>query len=313
MMKSHSDFQTFPIESRDQWLALRETDVTASVAAALFGVHRYHSWYSLWALKTGQIVEDPDETPAMRRGRMLEQVAVDFLLEDYPDWRIENPNVYIRDPKVRLGATPDRYIYRPDRPGFGVLQIKTVEESLFKKTWLNENREIEPPLWIAIQAEVERHLSGANYAMVAVLRAGFGIDCTPIDIPAVNGLMKKVEENVALFWWMIDHGKRPDPDYSKDGKTIEALWAGNGSSAVLDLRSDNALVALADEKERLAAEGTAIDKRKKEIKAELLHRLGTASAGEIADGRIITAKKVEKAAYSVKASSYIDVRVKMPK
>lgn len=305
--------EKIPITSREEWLKNRIQDVTASVAAALFGVHQYQSWYSLWALKTGAIVEDPDETPAMRRGRMLEPVAVDFLLEDHPDWRIENPGVYLRDPKVRLGATPDRYIYRPDRAGFGVLQIKTVEESIFKKKWLNENHEIEPPLWIAIQAEVERHLSGANYAMVGVLRAGFGIDCTPLDIPLVPGLMKKIEENVALFWRMIEHGKRPDPDYSKDGKTIEALWAGNGSDAVLDLTADNHLVDLADEKERIAGEKTAIEKRQKEIKAEMLHKLGSASAGEIADGRVITAKTIIRKAYEVKESSYVDVRVKAAK
>lgn len=305
-----STIQEFKIEGRDQWLALRETDVTASVVAALFGVHPYQSWYSLWALKTKAIVEDPEETPAMRRGRLLEQVAVDFLLEDHPDWRIENPGVYLRDPAVRLGATPDRYIYRPDRPGFGVLQIKTVEESIFKKKWFNEEHSIEPPLWVAVQAEVERHLSGANYAMVAVLRAGFGIDCTPIDIPTVPNLMNRIKENVAAFWWGIDHGKVPDPDYSKDGKTIEALWAGNGNDAVLDLTKDNALVGLADEKEQLADKKSEIEKRQKEIKAEMLHKLGTASAGEIADGRVITAKTITRKAYAVKETSYVDVRVK---
>jgi len=305
--------QKIAIESREQWLALRELDVTASVAAALYGVHPYHSVYSLWALKKRLITEDPEETPAMRRGRHLEPVATAVLLEQHPDWRIEEPKVYLRDPEGRIGATPDRYVYIPEKPGFGVLQIKSVEESIFKRKWITEDGAIEPPLWIGVQAEVERHLSGANFAMVGVVRAGFGLDCSAITIPPVPGLMKRTYSLVADFWRLVASDTRPDPDYEKDGKLLEALWTGGGSEAVLDLSTDNHLVDLADEKARLAEQKREIDDRQKQIKAEFLHKLGSASAGKIADGRIITAKKVDRAGYTVQASSYIDVRVKQPR
>lgn len=305
--------QKIEIENREQWLALRETDVTASVGGALFGIHPYHSVFSLYLLKRRELVEDPEETPAMRRGRLMEDVAIKMLLEDHPDWRIERPNVYLRDAKARLGATPDAYVYIPGRPGFGVLQLKSVEPSIFKAKWLTEQQTVEPPLWIAVQAEIERYLSKANFAMVGVVRAGFGIECSAIPIPGTPGLIDKIKLLTTDFWRMVDAGKRPDPDYEKDGKLLEAMWASGGNSAILDLENDNHLVDLADEKERLASEKTAIEKRQAAVKAEIMHKLGGAAAAKIADGRLITAKKVEKASYTVKPSSYVLINVKAAK
>src|SRR5262249_6073732 len=58
------------ISSREQWLKLRQSDVTASVAAALLGIHPYQTVFALWALKTGKISDDVEETPPMRRGKL---------------------------------------------------------------------------------------------------------------------------------------------------------------------------------------------------------------------------------------------------
>ena len=43
------------IESREQWLAMRRQDITASTAGALLGLHPYVTAYSLWAEKTGLV------------------------------------------------------------------------------------------------------------------------------------------------------------------------------------------------------------------------------------------------------------------
>ena len=61
--------ESWPVTDRESWLKRREKDVTASVAAALFGdgVHPYITAYELYCLKAGLIEADPEETPAMRR------------------------------------------------------------------------------------------------------------------------------------------------------------------------------------------------------------------------------------------------------
>jgi hypothetical protein len=45
---------SIPIIIREQWLANRENDVTASAVAALVGTHPYQTAFGLHMLKTGQ-------------------------------------------------------------------------------------------------------------------------------------------------------------------------------------------------------------------------------------------------------------------
>lgn len=65
------------------WHRLRSQDITASVAGALLGEHEFTTVFELWALKTGRLFQDFEETPAIKRGRLLEPVAVQMR-----HWRI---------------------------------------------------------------------------------------------------------------------------------------------------------------------------------------------------------------------------------
>ena len=105
-------------KDRAAWLRARGQDITASVVGALFGVHDFVTPMELWAVKTKRIQYSSEETAPMRRGRLLEQVAVQMLREDYPDWDLEHnaaENVYYRDAARRLGATPDVIVQCPRR------------------------------------------------------------------------------------------------------------------------------------------------------------------------------------------------------
>jgi predicted phage-related endonuclease len=77
----------FAITSREQWLALRSSDVTASAVGALFGLHPYQTPMGLFAEKTGVLTEDED-TIAMRRGRLLEDAVAKAYQEKHPTYKI---------------------------------------------------------------------------------------------------------------------------------------------------------------------------------------------------------------------------------
>jgi len=301
----------FPIAGRDEWLFWRQQDVTASAVGCLLGVHEYQTPYGLWALKTGAIAEDPEETGPMRRGRLLEPVAIQLLREERPTWKVEQPGVYLRDVQARLGATPDAFAVDPDRPGFGVVQVKTVEPGVFRRKWRDEDGAVTPPLWIAVQAITEAHLAGAQWAAVAALTVGFGVDIHVVPVPIHAGVVGRIYTAVAAFWRMVGEDRPPYPDYGRDLRLVEALF--EGRDEVADLSSDNALPALADEREALSSAKSTAENRLKEIKGEFLVKLGGAAAGRIADGRMLTAKRIDKAPYSVKASSYVNVTVKKPR
>ena len=293
------------ITSRDQWLTWRKSDVTASAIGALFGVHDYLTPLELYMLKTGQIVEDPDEAPAMRRGRLLEPVALQLLQEERPTWKmVEDPGkTYYRDPDARIGATPDSIWVDPDREGFGIVQIKTVEPFMFRKKW-NPDGMIDPPTWIVLQAYVEAVMTGAAWACVAPMRVGFGIDLDLIEIPLDVDLMGTIKEKVADFWRMVADGEEPPADYARDGDLLRKIYSETGKH-IVDLTRHNRIGELCEEKVRWAYRKTSCERALDVIDNEIIDILGDAPAAEHPDWNItrktVNMKERVQAAYSYRA------------
>jgi predicted phage-related endonuclease len=306
--------EKIPITSREQWLGLRQQDVTASVIGALLGVHEYTTPLNLWALKSGLVTEDPEETAPMKRGRLLEPVALQLLREERPRWRVAAGGMYYRDPDARMGATPDAFVTDLDRPGFGICQIKTVDGGKFSRVWRDKEDDgaIRPPLWIVVQAIVEAHLTGANWACVAALTVGFGLDLYVVDIPIHAGLIDRLKGEVAEFWNRVAEGRPYDPDFGKDAALIARMYA-DDDGRTIDLSARNDLPDLLARRAELKAreaDGNAAEKERKVIDVELIAALGHAAAGRLADGTIVEAKTVRRGEYVVKAGSYRSVKVK---
>ena len=102
-------FERRTITSREEWLEWRKADITGSAAAALVGAHDYLSLLQLYLDKAGIAPANDVDTPPMRRGRLLESVALEVIREMHPDWNVRPAGEYLRDPVYRLGATPDFY------------------------------------------------------------------------------------------------------------------------------------------------------------------------------------------------------------
>lgn len=302
--------QKIPVTDRASWLEHRKQDVTASVAAAVLNAHPYTTGFRLWAEKTGKLDDgDVAETAAMERGRLLEPVALQLLRERQPTWKVEQPGVYLRDPEARLGATPDAYAVDPERPGFGIVQVKSVEAGIFRRSWRDEDtREVSLPIWIACQAIVEAHLSGASWACVAALVVGFGLDLHVIKVPIHAGVIERIRGSVADFWRLVESGVTPDFDFGRDASLIARMYAQDDGSTV-DLSHRNDLPALLDEKETLSKVKNDADKRLKAISAELLAAMGPATSAIVANG-VVTAKTIHRGAYSVAPTSYRAPRFK---
>jgi predicted phage-related endonuclease len=299
-----------PIENREQWLALRQRDITASVAGALLGVHDYITPYGLYALKSGLIAEDPEESPQMRRGRLLEPVAIQMLRENNPSWiDVEPPLAYYRDEAARLGATPDVLAFDGAR-GRGVVQIKSVEGSIFRRKWTDDTGEISPPLAPVVQANVEAHLTGAEWAAVAALVVGFGIDLHLIEIPIHRRLIDRIKAEVAAFWDRIERRDPYPPDYARDGWLIAKLYSETERGTTIDLTSDNALPGLAAEDAHLAEEVKERTARRAAIKSEIIAKIGDAETALFQGGRI-SAKLISRKEYTVSPTRYRDVRIKL--
>jgi len=308
------------IESRDHWLSLRQQDVTASAIGCLLGVHEYQSALGLFALKTGRIKEDVETTPPMQRGLLLEPVALKLLQQQRPDWQItwngrggELDGHYYRDSEHRIGATPDCFAI-DERGRKGALQIKTVDRFTFKKKWFSDNDvegadgELMPPLWAAVQVLVEAHLTGAEWAAVAPLVIGSGLDQHIIEVPIHAGVIERVQKCVADFWRRVAENDPPDADYGRDGKIVAQLY-GEENGLEIDLSRDNRIPAICDRREELLAIRLAANKELDEIKCELRDKLGPHSSG-YAQGWRITNKLQHRSGYTVEPKDIRSLRTK---
>jgi putative phage-type endonuclease len=304
--------------SRDEWLRIRQQTIGASEIAALVGASPWETAFSLYSKRVGNAAPEP-ENAAMRRGRHLEAVAIEMLREERPDWIVKaNPmpgGVFYRDLDAGISATPDAFVSAPGRPN-GICQIKSVQKFTFDKKWKNADGEIEPPLHVVIQAVQEAALTGAEWACVAALVIDFGIDLPVIEIEIHGGIIARMRKEAADFWRRVTENNPPPPDYAKDGALIASIYADSDDDLGIDLGDNPRVLELLDEREKLKmreTDGERAAKMRKPIDAELVHILGNASTGRLADGRIITAKTTRRAGYEVKPTSFRSVRIKEPK
>lgn len=300
--------------SNAAWHKLRSKDVTASVAGALIGVHEFTTRFGLWALKAGRISEDPEESAPIKRGRLLEPVAVQLLRELRPDWVITHntgrETVYFRDPEFRLGATPDVFAHHPDN-GLGVVQIKSVEQSTYRRKWLGDNELPEPPLWIAVQAIIEAYMTGANWAAVAPLVVGHGIDLPIISIPLIDGVVDRIKAESMSFWDMVDSGAEPDPDFIRDADVINSIYAVDQGEEI-DLsrssRIDDLVIHRAAAKKAAAIWAETLAK----IDAEIKSMMKGAAIAYLKGGARITWKTQRNFGADGRATSFRVLRVPQP-
>lgn len=289
------------------WLRARGQDITASQVGALFDVHDFTTMFELWAVKSGRVQRGTDETDAIRRGRHLEIVAVNLMREDFPKWNIQHnaaENIYYRDPIARLGATPDVIVEAPGK-GRGVVQVKSVEASVYRQKWLDESGQPEPPFWIALQAMLEAHLTRSTWAAVAPLVVGHGLEMPMIEIPLDNmaGVIAAMEAKAAEFWLMVAEGREPIPDYSRDGATIEAVYGSGDPEHEIDLSTDNRVAHLIEARREHVAMNAASRKALDEIDAEIKAKLGAAHVGWVGNGQRITWKPQRRDGFFVEPTT----------
>ena len=294
--------RSFQFATRGGLHPLRSMDVTASVAAALMGIHERETEFGLWAKKTGKIIADAADNEAMERGRLLEPVAAELLRRDRPYWSILYPvGLYYREPDSRLGASPDLFAIDAERAGFGNIQVKSVEPSIFRRDWRQPDGSIEPPLWIAVQGIVESFLSGASWCAIAALVIGYGVEIHIVDIPLEAdeaAIMDGLRRRSLVFWRRVAENDPPPVDYGRDGDMIHVVYAQGDDGFMLDLR-DNArvpeiIVARSALRAR-EADGRAAEIERRKLDAELIHILGDAAFGRLRDGGLLRARTIRGA------------------
>lgn len=283
------------IVDREQWLAWRRQDVTASTVGALFGAHPYVSALRLYAEKRGVEFLDEDNK-VKRRGRWLEPAIGEAVRELRPAWRVEPARCYLRDGDHRLGATPDFFICDDPR-GLGVLQCKSAAPAVFARDWAGGE---EIPLWIILQTATEMMLADAAFGVVAVLlNDPFDMDCAILELPRDAAAERKILRAVDKFWADTDAGQEPPLDPARDAETVAALSPKATTGEVRDLTGSNELPVKLAHRASLKDVISSAELECEQIETELKYLLGNAEAATGIPGWKITYKNGMRKGYTV--------------
>lgn len=307
-------------KTREEWLAARESDVTATDAAALFGVSPYATPFELFHRKAGNLAVEFEPTERMRWGNRLQDAIARGLCEDN-GWRIisDHPFLYVRSERfVGMGASPDYVVLCPTR-GVGLLEIKNVDKFVAKDEWADD----EAPVHIEMQ--LQHQLECAGFAWGAIGGLVGGNESNVIIRERDEEVGTEIGNRVTDLWRRVRDNDPPPPDFLADFDAIRRLYKHADVGKVLDLTGGNEGPGVTETAERLAAlckaerSATTAAKNAKEdrerAQAEILTIIEDAeTVTGVAGFRIRAATQYREArTQEVKATSFRDLRVTVEK
>lgn len=289
-------------EVRD-WLVSRRAGIGGSDAPAVCGVDAYKTPLEVYCEKTDD--SEPSgglpEDPAMRWGLLLEP-SVARGYEAALDVQTFEPEPRTHPEFPFMRATPDRLVVGDKR----IVQIKTASSRALG--WgLPEVGQI--PERVAVQVQHEMFVFGAEVADVACLIDGRDFRIYR-DIRRDDSIIESLIDIESEFWQRVVNRDPPEPDFTHPA-TVELLSRIH--------RPTGPEVSLAEEFADAAraylAAGEAIKEHERDrntIKARLIHAMQDAAIAHVG-GFTITRNERKRKEHTVKASTYVEFKVKAPK
>lgn len=310
--------ERIPIQNRDQWLALRTRDITASDVPAVCGEGMFGSPAKVWAEKRGMI-PPAEMNEAMKRGRWGEAAVVEALLDERPTWQLRRSKVYLRDPAARLGATPDCAAIIPEfGDGVVIVQAKVVARKVFELKWLADPDDdphdlyapASAPLGYQLQTLTESMLSEAVHGIIAALIVDeWRWTLRLFDVPRHPGAEAMIRDRVAGFWAnYLDPGIQPPIDAARDSELVSLLYPQDQGTTV-DLSGDNEIPGLVATRESLKAAIKNAEGLCKSADTSIKAKLGENTFGRLGDGRLISWKRQERSGFSVAPTAFRVLRI----
>ena len=263
---------SYPITDKQSWLENRLLDITSTEVSALFNLCPYKTELELYYEKKDKVVLNIDDNERMMWGRHLEDsIALGFA--DKYKMKVEQFDVYMRDPETRMGSSFDYKIVSEEEPM--ILEIKNVDAMAYRKNWIEHDEEnIEPPEHIALQLQHQLEITGYNVGYIVALVGGNTMKVVRSEKdPRIAKLIRGKVEN---FWERIKLGVPPDIDYTRDSQyVIKNLY--NQANAGVVLEADEDMDKLVDDYYAINKEYVSLGKTRDSIKAQILEKSQNAS------------------------------------
>lgn len=302
-----------PAKDRATWLALRQRDITASDVPAVCGEGMFGSATKVWAEKLGKI--GPQEmTEAMKRGLWGEAAVFEAIGWEHPDWEVRRAKVYMRDPELRLGATPDGAAIIPGFDGVTVVQTKVIARPVFDSYWRenpeDERSAIVAPLGYQLQTLTETMLSDAAQGMIVALVVDtFRWNLYAIPVERNPAAETVIRDRVGAFWRnYLDTGIQPPIDPERDEEVVKLLYP-KDNGIEIDLSGDNELPELVQTLESSRQMKRLAEENEGRAKTAIAGKMGEAAVARLNDGRRVSHKTQHRGGYSVEPTTFRILRV----
>lgn len=258
--------QMIPYGSREEWLKIRKGYIGGSDAGAIVGLNPYASQFSVWAEKTGKVMEFQGNV-STRVGTELEDLVARLFMEEIGK-KVQRINFTLVNEQYPFAcANIDREIIGED----AVLECKTTN-SFVNVRKFRENEF--PEQWYA-QCMHYMAVTGAKKAYLAVL-----IECRDFrifELERDEDEIKALMDAERDFWERyVLTGKTPPVDgHSATSETIREMFTDDdGDSADL-----SGMDTLLDRRKALTGQQKALKSEIDAIDNQLKVRLGSASGG----------------------------------
>lgn len=283
------------ITSIAEWLEWRAGDWTASRLPALFDAHPYMSLADVVAIMqrgTSRGTGSVPDSPAMRRGRLIEPAIAAGAAEDHPEWQITKATTYHRLPDYRLGASPDFWI-----GDNGILETKSAAPHVWDR-WGGH-----PPLGYSLQTLAQLMCTGRSWGVLAVMVMSPSLPVHYFNVARHPAAEQRILDAVSEFWRAFDAGKIPAAATS----TGLAEMLDDGSH--IDLSDNNYLRTALPAREELKAYLKATERQIDEIDAALKAAMGNAATGWL-PGYHITYRTAIRKQFTVPEKTVRTLRVR---
>lgn len=256
------------VENDAHWHQLRACHIGGSDVAALFGMSPYATKWQLWMEKAGKLPpEDLNDNKAVQAGKFLEAGIAGWAAARW-DMSLEKVTAYATcDSVVGMGASLD-YVSSDGAP----VEIKW---SARGHGWEYQADEIlSAPDNYILQCQHQMACFGGDHAWLVAL-----INNEPrrMFVPRNEDIIEAIKSACVEFWFSIQKGEAPDPDFVMDADAIGRLM---GEVPLSDVELPSDAASLFAEYVAASADEKAAKERKDAAKSQLLLQAMERMAGQ---------------------------------
>jgi putative phage-type endonuclease len=278
---------TFATHSKE-WHAARRDRIGGSEVAAILGLSKWDSPFSLWHRKRGEIGEQT-ENPQMSWGTRLEPVILDKFFEDHPELQRLPVGTMRSDARPWQIANPDALGFDGDKQC--IVECKTAMYADQDEWGPAFDEDGEPtdriPIYYRCQVLWYMDCLGVDTAWVCVLIGGSDYREYLLKYDASEA--RYLRGHAAAFIHAVRHNVRPDIDgHIETYKVVKTLPEG--------VTDDVATVSLKDARAYRTAldRAKAADEEKRRATSVILDAIGDGKTAETPDGLRIATRAVTK-------------------